>query len=103
MATNPAPIDKKHVTAFFQGYANYFKDGLKMLEQWKKEQIVWRLEKAKTCVNNGSCLYCGCAMPQRAYANVGCEDPDRKCYPEMMDKEEWEKFKQENNITVKII
>lgn len=101
-ASNPAPIDGKHVKAFFQGYKNFFSDKASLLPLWKKEQIIWRLEKAKACVDNKSCLYCGCSMPHRAYSDIGCEDPIRKCYPEMMNKETWEKYKIDNNIEVHI-
>jgi len=100
--TNPAKADAKHIKAFFQGYKNYFTDKLGLLPDHKKEQIIYRLDKAKACVDNGHCLYCGCKTPERMYSDIGCEDPVRKCYPKMMNKDEWEQYKLDNQIEVKI-
>jgi len=100
--SNPAKISPKSVFAFAQGYLRKFSDAFGMLEEHKKEQVLWRTEKAKECMENGSCLYCGCTTPAKFYSDEKCEDPNRKCYPDMMSKKDWDKFKLENSITITI-
>lgn len=56
------------------------------------EQIKYRISVMnKECFKNGSCIKCGCDTTQLQMANKRC---DGICYPTMMNKEDWEKFKQ---------
>lgn len=100
--SNPAKINLSTIKSFFQGYARKFTEGFGLLAEYKKEQVVWRTEKSKECMENGVCLFCGCDMPAKLYCDDECLDPDRKCYPEMMDEKTWEEFKKTNNIVVKL-
>lgn len=60
------------------------------------EQISYRLfVMDKECYNNGSCKLCGCVTPALQMANKACEKP---CYPEMMDRIDWETHKYFNKI-----
>lgn len=49
------------------------------------------------CLKKGNCVICGCQTPQLQMTDESC---DGKCYPEMMDKETWEKYKKENQIVI---
>lgn len=100
--SNPAKISLKNIKSFFQGYARKFSDAFGMLPKYKQEQVIWRTERAKACMENGSCLYCGCDTPGKFYSDDACEDPERKCYPDMMAEQEWEVYKRDNNIEIKI-
>lgn len=99
---NKAKMNLKNIGKFFQGYRRKFSEAFGLLEDYKQEQVVWRGEQAKECLDAGACLYCGCHTPAKFYADEGCEDPNRKCYPDMMSKEVWDKYKEKHNITIKI-
>lgn len=47
------------------------------------------------CYQSGSCVECGCDTPDLQMADKSCRG---KCYPEMMTKKEWKKYKLKNNI-----
>lgn len=55
------------------------------------EQIEFRIANMNPeCYNSGSCIKCGCKTTALQMANKACDEP---CYPTMMDKENWERFK----------
>lgn len=92
-------ITLSNVGAYIQGktrmlvqkYGNEFFS----LDNHIKEQIVWRESKANSfCLSNNECK-CGCPLPDLFFADKTCEDA---CYPVMMNKDEWELYKIENNI-----
>lgn len=97
---NPAKVNIKNVGSFLQGYARMFTDAFGLLEDHKKEQVVWRSRQAKECMDAKHCTYCGCSTPGKFYSDGACEDPVKKCYPEMMNAEDWEVFKQINSIVI---
>ena len=47
----------------------------------------------KDCYNNGQCIRCGCMTTALQMANKKCEG---NCYPPMMDRKKWKKFKSGN-------
>lgn len=105
MSTTPekkAKVTFKNIGRFIQGYSRKFTESFGLLDIHKREQVIWRATQASLCYSNGHCVYCGCATPAKFYSDEGCEDPVRKCYPDMMEKEDWEKFKIENQITINI-
>lgn len=73
------------------------------------EQYEYRLERAAVCINNGSCLACGCTTPQVMFAPKGCEWDKYKefisdvvkerCYDKLMNKKNWEKWKSIQSTT----
>ena len=70
----------------------------------EKEQIMWRgeiSEKIGSCKSNKYCTFCGCETEgegSKYYGWAGCEKEG--CYPEMMTRDEWNRFKKENNIMI---
>ena len=93
-------ITLKNIKSYIQGKSRLLvkKYGAEFiqLEEHIQEQIVWREKLAlPECIKNKQC-YCGCDMPDMLYADKTCE---RNCYPEMMNKETWENYKKQNNIT----
>jgi len=99
---NKAKISLKNIGRFLQGYSRMFSETFGLLEKHKQEQVIWRSEQAKECLKNGSCLYCGCDTPAKFYSDEACEDPQRQCYPSMMDVPTWEQYKAEHQITIKV-
>ena len=65
------------------------------------EQSIWRLSEIKrkspNCINQMHCVMCGCEINEKSFESSGCEEG---CYPEMMDKKTWEKFKKDNKIEI---
>jgi hypothetical protein len=64
------------------------------------EQVQWRLG-----IMNEECLIkkecpCECTCPQKQYEDRACE---KNCYPDMMEEEDWELFKEKNEITKSLI
>jgi hypothetical protein len=97
-ANNPAQINIKNVKNFLSAKVRE----VGFLPQWEKEQVVWRVEAAEACTQNGSCFECGCETPDLYYGTEGCKKEENPCFPKMMSKEEWEKFKLENNIEINL-
>lgn len=98
---------KKFITGWFR-YIIYklskFKfvakvaEDLNLLSPHKVEQFKWRLSVMKSeCLTSGACVICGCETPQLQMTNEACEG---KCYPEMMDQETWDKYKEDNKIII---
>lgn len=61
-----------------------------------REQVFYRFLKAR-CAFEGRCMECGCTIPDLFYADNSCGGV---CYPEMMNKSEWKKFKIENDVQI---
>lgn len=85
-----------NIRAFIQGNArllleDFGPDVLKSPPHIQ-EQILWRRAISdKECNELGECTACHCKMPDKLYADKACEG---SCYPEIMDKVIWGKFKQ---------
>ena len=96
-------ITLKNVKAFIQGYTrkfmiDFFIDKLKYIfeqVEYRKEQVT---EKSPECILNGECKICGCKTPELFYSDKGCSNLSDPCYPEMMSKKEWIRFKNLNSI-----
>jgi hypothetical protein len=75
-------------------------EGIFYYAEYEREQILWRSRVAKKCTALGYCIDCGCnTKGYDKYRGSGaCEKEG--CYPAMMNKTEWEKFKKDNSITI---
>jgi hypothetical protein len=108
----PAKINWINVKRYLQGWKRYFlyrltqrkhllgkvADTFPVLSQEKKEQFEWRLiVMNEKCLQGGACIICGCDTPQLQMIDEACEG---KCYPDMMDKETWRKYKEDNSIVI---
>lgn len=65
-----------------------------------KEQIIYRQSKCSDCLRLGRCLTCGCSLPGKHYVVKSCNDGLR--FPDLMNKEDWDKYKKDNGINIKI-
>ena len=62
-----------------------------LLKKHIYEQITLRLTwMNQTCYNRGSCVKCGCDVPQLQMCSKSC---DAKCYPKMLNRKDWGSFK----------
>ena len=90
----------KNIRKFFTGTIRYYLPFI--MRHHIKAQIVKRKVSAKRCLDNGSCLACGCTTPALFYANEACgltEYPldvrikltgkTEPCYDKMLSKKEF--------------
>jgi hypothetical protein len=90
----------KKILEFLEGNAKMWIDRLNLLKQHEREQILWRTEICKTdCLLEGKCKYCGCSVPGKLYVKQSCNNGER--FPDIMEEQEWQKWKTENNISIK--
>jgi len=75
---------------YYSGYAPGYRHPL--MRKHIFEQIAYRISVMnKECYMKGSCIKCGCNTTELQMANKRC---DGICYPTMMNKKDWEQFKQ---------
>ncbi len=71
---------------------SYFIGNLRFKWKWImrkhiREQINLRHESIRmACKQQGTCVECGCSIPELLYANKRC---DGKCYPKLFGKSVW--------------
>lgn len=96
-ALNPAKLDFKHAWAVFQSWVR----SLFPISKHVGQQIVWRrlqvIEKSPECWAKGECIQCGCYMIPKTKVDMECE---HGCYPPIMSKKEWKKYKKDNKINL---
>lgn len=83
---------------FVQGNTRLLGDKLNLTPEHIKEQVEYRASKCyESCYKNneGKCKKCGCRVPGKWYVTESC-NPDK--FPDLMDKEQWEQYKIDNNI-----
>lgn len=91
-------ITLKNISSFLEGNYKYYKDKFFTYPDYLKEQVIYRLSKCeKDCLKLDECINCGCNPRKKAFVVDSC-NPDR--FPDLMDKEDWDKFKKENNIEI---
>lgn len=92
-------ISVKNVKSFVEGNLAYYKDRIFGSPQYLKEQYHYRLEQCKDdCVPKGECVYCGCPPLKKAWVVESCNKGER--FPDLMDSEEWDAFKEAEGIDI---
>lgn len=60
------------------------------------EQYEWRVRvMRKECYDRGECVECGCVTTKLQFADKACAG---SCYPVMMGRGEWNRYKEEHKI-----
>ncbi len=62
-----------------------------------REQIVFRIFCCRKCFSNKKCSNCNCNPLDKVLEPVSC---NKKMYPNILNKEKWDKFKKEHNIEI---
>jgi hypothetical protein len=89
-------FDIKNVSNFIEGHAKYIYDRIIGLPKHQQEQMLWRLSICKDdCLVTGECIICKCPPEKKATTISSC-NPER--FPDMMDEEQWNEYKEVNNI-----
>lgn len=87
----------KKVISYIIGWYRYFlyyKLNKKFIRPHILEQIDIRIKSMnQECYFRGSCIKCGCATTALQMANKSC---DGLCYPKMLSRRKWKKFKEHN-------
>lgn len=94
-ANNPASITLNRIMGVIQAYWRMLWQ--KKISKHIIEQFEERCKTAnKECILSGTCINCGCSVPDKFWEDAGCI-----CYPPMMSKElwnNWKKIKPTNNV-----
>lgn len=89
-------INLQNINNFLTGNTRQILDNYGVLAPHLQEQVKYRLTLCQDdCVKQGACKNCGCTLPGRAFATPSCEP---KRFPDLMNEEDWNKFKIDNNI-----
>lgn len=92
-------VTLNNVKSFIEGNYRYYLYKLINTPQHLKEQYSYRIQVCKdTCVANRKCKYCGCPPIKKAFSNSSCNDG--KLFPDLMNEQEWNKYKKENKIEI---
>jgi hypothetical protein len=87
---------------FIEGHLKMFGDKFNLLPEHQKEQFLFRVSLCKDdCFKSRKCIYCGCSVPGKLYVSESCNGGER--FPDMMNPEEWEKYKKDKKIKIEII
>jgi hypothetical protein len=87
---------------FVEGHLKMFGDKFNLLPEHQKEQFLFRVSICKNdCLKSRQCIYCGCSVPGKLYVSESCNGGER--FPDMMNPEEWEKYKKDKKIKIEIV
>ena len=92
-----AKINLTNIKSFIEGYSKYFYDKLIGLPIHIQEQVEYRHRLcAKDCIPQKGCIHCGCDPIGKHFVVESCNEGKR--FPDLMGKEDWKKFKKENDV-----
>lgn len=90
-------INSKNILAFFQGNLRFYKSKIVKLAPHIKEQYYYRLYQCKDdCLKTRRCIKCNCPTIKKSLVSSSC---NKARFPDLMSNREWQKYKEENNIT----
>jgi hypothetical protein len=90
-------ITPTKIFQFIEGNLKMFGDKMHLLSSHEKEQVAYRALICKDdCIKLEYCVYCGCDIPGKLYVKKSCNAGER--FPNLMNKQDWEKFKLDNEI-----
>lgn len=89
-------ITLKNIKAYIEGNTQMTLDGLGLKPDYYKEQIAYRMLQCRDCLQQGQCKYCGCSVPGKLYVSQSYNNGER--FPDLMNEEEWNKYKIANDI-----
>jgi len=95
-------INLINIRSYIVGNYRHYKDNLIGSPEYLKEQVYYRLYVCKDdCVVTGACKYCKCPPYKKSWVNTSCNGGER--FPNLMDKPDWEKFKEDNRIEIEML
>ena len=88
-------ITINNIKNFIEGNTNQVLSSMGLKPESFMEQVRYRKSVCLECLNAGACLRCGCSLPGRFYTEESCNKGE--LFPDIMNDEDWLKFKQENH------
>ena len=90
-------ITLKNIHSFLEGNYQLILEKINIQPLHIQEQIAYRRLICKDdCAVENYCIYCGCDFKGKTSVQKSCNNGER--FPDLMDKKEWDEFKQNNNI-----
>ena len=91
----------KLILQFIEGNIKMLGDKFGAISDHTKEQVLYRSQVCKNdCIKRGYCVHCGCSVPGKMYVVASCNKGSR--FPDLMDLDSWEKYKNKNNIKIEV-
>lgn len=89
-----------NIKSYVEGNLNYYYNNIVGLPEHIQEQTLYRLSLCKNdCVEAEECVYCSCPPKKKVFVTKSCNNGER--FPDLMEEQEWEAYKKENNIYIK--
>jgi hypothetical protein len=94
-------ITLENIYAFFEGWLRWIlwvnpKVRKLLMRNHIIEQIQYRMNSINSeCYKNGSCIHCGCMIPQLLMSSKSCGGD---CYPTLKNKKNWKTILEEDMI-----
>jgi hypothetical protein len=89
---NLRDITFSNIKDYIQGYSRWFQDHWRILPDYEKEQVLFRASQCPPeCAKTQKCHFCKCDYPQKLFVDYSCNK--NQALPDLMGKEEWEKYK----------
>ena len=89
----------KNIIHFIEGNIKMLGDQFDLLPLHQREQVLYRSQICKDeCMVLGYCVECGCSVPGKLYVKESCNEG--KKFPDLMNKIDWEEFKEKNKIKI---
>lgn len=89
----------QNVKNFAQGTFRLAEMELGLLDQHILEQAAYRESLCPDCAEAGKCVGCGCSVPGRWFSDPSCS---KNRYPAIMEIDQWEQYKKDNNIEITV-
>lgn len=83
------------IQAMFIGYLRLSEARKHELDPLLLEQAAFRANECQSCVKNKQCAKCHCDLPAMFFVD---KDHSQCPWPTLMDHQQWEQYKSENNI-----
>lgn len=89
-------ITLSNIRSYLEGNGQRILEELKLQPKHIQEQIAYRRLLCKNdCAVQNKCIKCGCDFKGKTSVQQSC-NPNR--FPDLMSKNDWTKFKKDNNI-----
>lgn len=88
--TQDPKVNVENMAKVADGYTRWTMYKLGLTADHISEQLEYRFRVCSNCIENGSCVVCGCTAPKRLCTSGPCAGGK---YPALMGKDDWEKFK----------
>jgi hypothetical protein len=95
-------VSLTNVQSFIEGNLKYYKDKFLSSPKYLQEQYHYRLYKCKdSCIPQEKCEVCKCPPLKKAWVTKSCNNGTK--FPDLMDSDNWDEYKEDNDIDIENI